>query len=845
MSLKPRQGRILSPTLPSGLVVVLSLLWAYSSAILADTNQQGATVKLHQGQTAVNLADQVWYYLDESNTLDINQIQQLPTDQFVPGSEHSPNFGMTSATLWVKLRISNPLATPIEGFIELAYPHLDLIELFRIDSQAAARLIATAGDHFPYAARDLNYRFFVFPITFKGEQDTALYFKVKTQGTMQVPLTLWSSESIAEKINLDSMAMGVYYGILLALILYNVFIYVSVKDQNYLFYIIYLTAFGLGMLWLNGLAIQYLWPDHPKINMYFGPCMLVLSVLAGIYFVMRFLSFDKDYPVLLNVLYVASAGSVALALAGLFVEYRYVIYATLFSGSVVGTMAIAVFYMAIKVRHPSAKYLILAFIALLAGGIVYAAGTVGLISFNVFTQNAFQFGSALEGILLSLALADRINRLKGDVIIAQEKAINHLELYQQSLEEAKRAEEKQRDEEKKRFLAEQNQMMSDEKNRAKSQFFATMSHEFRTPLTSIIGYTELAEHTQLPEADRLAYLKTVKSSAEHMLQLINDILDISKIEAQKLEVEYIDFELKQVLKDVYDLSWMHANQKKIHFSIVPQGPLPKYLNSDPTRLKQVLINLCANAIKFTSKGSVTVAISYNKALNSISFAVKDTGIGIDQEKVDKLFSAFEQAGAATSRNFGGTGLGLYLSKQIANKLKGDISVESSVAQGSTFTLTIAAGDVAGTVSDEKLDLFAREAVQDSSTVREGMSSLTYTARESVGKRVLLAEDNEVNLKLISKILENTGAQVTNVRNGVEAVAHGLLGDFDLILMDMEMPVLDGLQAAKLLKACAIDTPVYALTGNVANDDIARYQSAGFAGHLAKPIDMERLRALVQ
>ena len=401
-----------------------------------------------------------------------------------------------------------------------------------------------------------------------------------------------------------------------------------------------------------------------------------------------------------------------------------------------------------------------------------------------------------------------------------------------------------------REIARRDKEISEAKNQAKSQFFASMSHEFRTPLTAILGYTEMASQANINTHERLDYIKTVDNSARHLLQLINDILDLSKIEEQKMDVEFIPVDLLQLLKNVNEFIWILAQKKAISFEITFQFPLPATITSDATRLKQALINLCSNSVKFTQKGFVRLHISCDLKTQMISFAIEDSGIGLKPEQIDKLFGAYAQAETSTARAFGGTGLGLFLSKQIANKLGGDIFVTSEYRVGSTFELRVNMGDTSNiTWLESAADIIALTTADKTAiptdTANDEPQQSELKKPGGAALKVLLAEDNPVNQKLFSARIRQLGAEVFTAGNGVEVLIACHQQSFQLILMDMEMPTMNGLTAVSYLRELGFELPIYALTGNTSEEDIASCIAAGCDGHLAKPLDVARLIVILE
>ena len=371
-------------------------------------------------------------------------------------------------------------------------------------------------------------------------------------------------------------------------------------------------------------------------------------------------------------------------------------------------------------------------------------------------------------------------------------------------------------------------------NRAKSSFLANMSHEIRTPMTAIIGYSEmLLDPRQSPE-DRAKCVGTIRRNSEHLLAIINDILDISKIEAARMSVESIVCDLPALIADVIALTQPRALQKNLQMKVELDGAIPRKVQTDPLRVKQVLVNLVGNAIKFTQDGAITLRLSRDISYfqQTIKVSVVETGIGMTPAQLDRLFQPFTQADSSTTRKFGGTGLGLTISKRLANLLGGDIAVSSEQGVGSTFSMTFNAGQREGAELLETLDGIDLFPIQRDYQVQECR----------LHGRILLAEDGEDNQDLLSTLLRDAGAEVVIAENGRVAVELAQTGKFDLILMDMQMPELDGYGAAAEIRRLGLTIPIVALTANAMAEDRARCIAAGCTDYLAKPIGRQQLLA---
>jgi CheY-like chemotaxis protein len=372
-------------------------------------------------------------------------------------------------------------------------------------------------------------------------------------------------------------------------------------------------------------------------------------------------------------------------------------------------------------------------------------------------------------------------------------------------------------------------------NQAKTRFLSNMSHEIRTPLGVIQGFADLALDESIPELERHEYLLTIKRNAHSLTKLLGEILDLSKIEADKIEIEKTRFSLTEVVQDVISALSLQAKEKGIGLSFRSEQPFPEFITSDPTRIRQIFINLISNAIKFTSHGHVEVVARLRKNLNPyqtsyIEFNVKDTGIGLTEEQKLRLFQAFSQADSSTTRKFGGTGLGLSLSKKLAYILGGDlILVESQIDEGSTFQFFFDAGILQPT---------------DYRTISSSVSSFSahipVVSDELLGLNILLVEDSIDNQMLFSKYLTRFGASVDVASDGMEGVERARKSSYDVILMDVQMPNLDGYGAVSALHSAGITTPILALTAHATKDERDRAMNSGFSGYLTKPLSQIQL-----
>src|SRR6056297_153700 len=376
---------------------------------------------------------------------------------------------------------------------------------------------------------------------------------------------------------------------------------------------------------------------------------------------------------------------------------------------------------------------------------------------------------------------------------------------------------------------------ADAASAAKSAFVANMSHEIRTPLNAVLGFADvLRRGMALNREEEVEYLDMIHRSGRHLLELINDILDLSKIESGRLQVESVDCSVSEIAHDVVSVLSQRANDKGLQLEVDFASELPEFIQADPTKLRQIITNLTGNAIKFTGQGKITVEVRLLLGKESqIQIGVRDTGIGMTPAQQQVIFNAFEQADGSTTRRFGGTGLGLAISRQFAQAMGGSLTVTSREGEGSTFWLKIPTGSL------------RRTRMLSINEIHDGLKQLQSRAESSrslqlAEKDVLVVDDGESNRRLLELILRRAGARVSTGQNGRDALRDISEQNYDLVLMDMQMPVLDGYDATTMIRSTGCKVPIIALTGNAMKGDRERCLQVGCDEFLTKPVNVDLL-----
>ncbi|WP_030140353.1 hybrid sensor histidine kinase/response regulator [Pseudomonas fluorescens] len=778
----------------------------YLLMLLLCLSPLASALEFDEFTQSLPLGNALQVFEDASGTDSIDDVlAQAAAGRFKPHDKATLNAGYSRSAFWLKIdlhyRPGNPGAQRT-WLLELAYPPLDHLDLYLADGTGAYRLVRQTGDALPFARREIRQNNYLFSLDFQPDQHQTVYLRLQSEGSIQAPLTLWSSTAYLEQQPLRLYVLGIIYGVLLGMLVYNLFIYLSVRDTSYLYYIFYIASFGLYQLSVNGAAVEYFWPDNPWWANAATPFFIGCAGLFGSQFARSFLQTAQHSRWLDRLLLALIAyGAVVVGLS-LMTSYalalRLATALALVFTVVIFAAGLFAWWRGLRV----ARYFIIAWSAFLLGGIVNTMMVLGYLPNIFLTMYASQIGSAIEVALLSLALADRINAMREQQAQTLFDAGQKLEVLNQQLAQG---------------------------NKLKDEFLATLTHELRTPMNGVIGSLELMETVEMDE-ELTQYQQTAAGSARDMMRMVNGILTLTELQAGKLKVYPAPFSLRGVIDALQVQFGANAAAKGLDFKVDINPGLADRLLGDSGKLAQCLECLLDNAIKFTRSGGVALRVSGRPSELDrlvLSFAVIDTGIGFTDLGEATLYQRFFQLDGSMTREYGGLGVGLAICRQLVELLGGRLTHTSEPGRGSRFQLDVA------------FDIALPAGVPSPFSFSGRRDS-----REPQDCTVLLADDNNIDQLVMRGMLLKLGYRVRTVDSGRAALDVLQVESFDAVLLDCQSSPQDGVSVGCQIRALAgcEDLPVLVASPR---HDAACCPSGALIDYLGKPVKFEVLQAVLQ
>ena len=812
-------------------------LWAFLMILPVNASQP---IVIQANETQLTLGKQLSYFEDASLEYLLSDVlaeEKSGRSHWQQANSLFPNYGFTESAYWVKLPLINHSAQE-QWILEFGYPLMDEIEVYIPDDKGVYQQYI-GGDNHPFSQRMIKDRGFAFPLTLPTQQSRDIYLRLSSRDSMIIPISLITPEAFRDTQREEGFLFGMYYGAILIILLYNIYLFAILRDKNHLHYIMVLTCYALIELSLNGVGSMYIWGEYPEFAKRIRPFSISLLSLTGFILTKSFLQIPHIKLAKFNIdpffIVFISTTLVGSWLFPFTLAIQIAMLAAFISAPVMYGAGIYIW------RHGNrlGKYFTLGWSGLIIGGSVNVLRAFDILPVNFWTTYGSQIGSVSTLLILNTALTDRLRLLQQENEAAQSSIIS-------KQEEANRIlDQKVRERTEALLLkseeAEKAKLQAETAVRVKSEFLANMSHEVRTPMNGMIGMTQLLADTPL-NIEQKHYINTIQSSCEALLRIINDILDYSKIEAGKLAIEQANFDLHRLIDECALLFALHAKERGLPIKTDILPDVPQWMVGDSTRIRQIIINLLGNAYKFTERGAVTLRVYLKKDNGQdgvlVQFEVQDTGIGITNEQRERLFLSFSQADSSVTRKYGGTGLGLAICRSLVRLMDGEIGVKSVPSQGSIFWFYV--------LMYHGIEPAIKQKVVKETTVINHYPDLS-------GLRVLVAEDNPTNQMVIMGMLKKYNITPTIANDGLDAlqVLMTIESGFDVVFMDCEMPNMDAYTATQRIREWEKNrqlSPV--LIYGVSAHALAEYQQqgmdAGMNAFMVKPLKQSDLsNALTQ
>jgi len=721
---------------------------------------------------------------DELGELGFSQVSSKEyKNKWNMSDQEIPNFAISDSVYWLRITFNSTLTENKVWWFEVGYALQDYLDFYVIHEGVVERVINT-GDRRPFNTRPVNFRNFLFELDINPGETKQVYLRLDTHDGLHepCPITLWDKDEFAFELGTRNLGLGLFFGIMIVMGLYNFFIYLSVKDLAYLYYVAYICGFCAWEITYYGFSFQYLWPNSPVFG---NQILFILNsfwAMCTVQFVRHFLHTKTLVPWFERASYIYLVGGAAIILFALTGRYAIGNLLIVPLGITYCIPCLVAGVICWRENYRPSRYFLVAWSAFLLSITFFTLKMGGILPATFMFEKSIQIGSVVEVILLSLGLADRINTLKREKLEALKGS-----------------------------------------NKLKDEFMSTITHELLTPINGIrLSLSLMSEN--LSEEDK-EYLQISKSSSKHMLEIVESMLIFTESRRGTLRLKRKPFNLINSIQHIFN-EFGDSNYKQLNFVLNIDSSTPKMIEGDQKKLTLIVTELLRNAVTFTKKGNITLSSSATKAsvegVFDLTISVSDTGSGISDNQKIRIFEAFEQLDNSFTREQGGLGIGLTNTKDLLDLMAGSLQIESSPNQGTTVTIELPVKGIEG--EEEGLN-------------QDKRSELPVNGGVKTQTKILIVEDNAVNAMLMAKVLRKAHYCVVVAVHGEDALERLEENpDTAAILMDCQMPVMDGFEATRRIRLIKMfkDIPIIAVTANVSEVDQQRCRDVGMSDYLPKP-----------
>ncbi|HHU19681.1 MAG TPA: response regulator [Bacilli bacterium] len=738
-------------------------------------------------------------------------------DQFVPADQMEQKIGFFDTSTWIRFEVDNQ-SDQQSWLLEFAFPLIYNLQIFTEEDHELVSLFHTGAD-FPYHQREIDHRNFVFELDIEPGQSKTYYVVAAGGGDLHPPISIWDNDAFIGKTQREFTLLGIFYGAILVMILYNFFLYLSLRFKSYLYYVLVITCTLLAKMSINGVGFQYLWPHSPVWNRTAAPFWVALACIFIVFFTKVFLNAGHHVPTFKKLFYPLIILNSLVILSMPFSQYVALYFMVLASFTTFTTvLTTAVICLRRGVRQ--ARFYIVGWFVFLTGVFITILERLVVLPYSIYTEYAGQFAITVEVILLSFALADSFNIMRKEKAIAERKATESQQLALDNLRKT---------------------------DKLKDEFLAITSHELRTPLYGIIGIAESLYDGVAGELslDLKQQLSLIVSSGHRLMDLVNEILDFSELKYNSLKLQLKPVSINGVIDIVIALSNPLVKEKPIQLINKIDQQLPP-VRADEYRLQQVFYNLIDNAIKYTDEGKITISATLEN--KQLMIHVTDTGQGIPEDELNVIFQPFEQGDASLTRNVGGLGIGLNITKNLIDLHGGHLDVQSTVGKGTTFSIALPLfQDAVAPV--ENINAFKEVSLIEENLLENGQQEFVQMDMESNDQRptILIVDDETVNLQVLTNQLTLNNYHVLAAHKGEDALDIIDQQKIDLVILDIMMPDMSGYEVSQTIRKnfSLMELPILMLTAKNQLEDKFLSFEAGANDYLAKPCNKQELLSRVK